>query len=164
MDVHDKLDELAALVESARAMPMSASCIVNRGEVLALLEEIRQLLPEDLAHAESLLQEREVVVEEGRLEASRLLAQAEEERRRLVSATEVGQAAHAEAAAIIAAAREEAGAIRQEVDDYVDTKLANFEVVLTKTLAAVTRGREKLRGQGDLADLGPGPGTSPPSR
>ena len=35
--------------------------------------------------------------------------------------------------------------MRGEVDDYVDTKLANFEVVLDKTLAAVHRGREKLQ-------------------
>jgi hypothetical protein len=34
--------------------------------------------------------------------------------------------------------------MRSEVDDYVDAKLANFEIVLNKTLAAVLRGREKL--------------------
>ena len=51
MDVHEKLDELVAQVESARSMPMSASCIVNRGEMLALLDEVRALLPEELAHA-----------------------------------------------------------------------------------------------------------------
>ena len=38
MDVHDKLDELSALVEGARAMPMSASCVVNRAQVLDLLD------------------------------------------------------------------------------------------------------------------------------
>ena len=36
-------------------MPMSASCMVNRGEMLALLDEVRALLPEELAHAEQLL-------------------------------------------------------------------------------------------------------------
>ena len=40
MDVHEKLDEITALVENARAMPMSASCIVNRAEVVTLLEEL----------------------------------------------------------------------------------------------------------------------------
>ena len=48
----------------------------------------------------------------------------------------------------------EAYAIRQEVDDYVDQKLANFEVVLNKTLSAVHRGREKLRGRQELDELG----------
>ena len=48
MDVHDKLDELSALVEGARAMPMSASCVVNRAQVLDLLDEARGLLPTSL--------------------------------------------------------------------------------------------------------------------
>ena len=39
MDIHDKLDDLSALVESARAMPMSASCVVNRAQILDLLDE-----------------------------------------------------------------------------------------------------------------------------
>jgi hypothetical protein len=43
--------------------------------------------------------------------------------------------------------------MRMEVDDYVDTKLANFEIVLNKTLAAVLRGREKLHGRHDMEEL-----------
>jgi hypothetical protein len=35
----------------------------------------------------------------------------------------------------------------------VDAKLANFEVVLTKTLATVEKGRQKLRGRVDAATL-----------
>ena len=72
MDVHDKLDELIAIVENARSMPMSASCMVNRGEVLGLLEEVRALLPEELRHAQLLLADRETVVDEGRREAERI--------------------------------------------------------------------------------------------
>ena len=68
MDVHEKLDELSSLVEEARSMPMSASCIVNRAELLGLLEELRELLPEEFRHAQLLLDDREAVVEEGRRE------------------------------------------------------------------------------------------------
>ncbi|MDQ1621495.1 MAG: hypothetical protein QOE19_4064 [Actinomycetota bacterium] len=147
MDVHDKLDELTALVENARSMPMSASCIVNRAEVLGLLEEMRELLPEEFRHAQLLLSDREAVVDEGRREALQVIADAEVERRRLTSETEVVAAAELHAEEIREAARQEAETMRAEVDDYVDTKLANFEVALDKTMAAVRRGREKLRGR-----------------
>lgn len=155
MDVHDKLDELIAVVEDARSMPMSASCIVNRGEVLGLLEEIRALLPEEFRHAQLLLADRDSVVDEGRREAARIIGRAEEERLAMTSDTEVVAEAQRQAAKIRNDAAEEARSMRGEVDDYVDTKLANFEVVLEKTLAAVHRGREKLRGRtahGDLAE------------
>ncbi len=151
MDVHDKLDELTALVENARAMPMSASCVINRGDLLALVEEIRELLPEEFRHAELLLHDRESVVDEGRREARRLIEVAEAEAARLVAETELLQQARRQADEITALSHEDAVAMRREVDDYVDTKLAHFEVLLERTLVAVNRGRERLRG-GSVGD------------
>lgn len=146
MDVHDKLDELSALVENARAMPMSASCVVNRGELLALVEEVRELLPEEFRHAELLLHDRESVIDEGRREARRLIEAAASEAARLVAETELLQQARHQADQITEEAHDDAAAMRREVDDYVDTKLANFEVVLERTLVAVHRGRDRLQG------------------
>ncbi len=162
MDVHDKLDEITSLVESARAMPMSASCIVNRGEVLALLDELRALLPEELDLADQLLADREQVVSEGRSEAEHIMAAAEEERLRLVSETEVYAQAQREASRIIADAETEAAAMRAETDGYIDGKLATFEISLNKTLAAVHRGRDKLRGQAEEHELGDDTGSFDP--
>jgi cell division septum initiation protein DivIVA len=149
VDVHEKLDELSSLVEEARSMPMSASCIVNRAELLGLLEELRELLPEEFRHAQLLLDDREAVVEEGRREAQKVIAEAEVQRDLLTSETAVVAAAEIRAEEIRLAAVEEAQTMRAEVDDYVDSKLANFEVVLDKTMAAVHRGRDKLRGRTD---------------
>ena len=153
MTVRDKLDEIVATIEAARAMPMSASCIVNRTEMLAQLEELRAMLPGQLAEAEVVLQSRADVVEEGRGEAQRIIDEAKRERARLIARTEVAQEAAREAERIVQEAEEEATKMRDDVDDYVDSKLANFEVVLGKTLAAVERGREKLRGRHPLDDL-----------
>jgi cell division septum initiation protein DivIVA len=153
VDVHDKIDELAAMVENARAMPMSASCIVNRAEMLAAIEELRELLPEEFHHASVLLSDREAVVAEGRLDAQRVIEEAHLERERMLSQTEIVAEAGRMAEQVKAAAAEEALAMRNEVDDYVDTKLANFEVALHKTLAAVHRGREKLQGRTELGEL-----------
>ena len=162
MDVHAKLDELTALVESARAMPMSASCVVNRGEVLAHLEEVRELLPSEIANAERVLRDKRAVVAEGRVEAEELLEAARAERARLVSRTEVMREATREAERIVAAAQADSERMRREIDDYVDGKLANFEVVLHKTLQAVEKGRAKISGRHELDSLaGPQPDEPP---
>jgi vacuolar-type H+-ATPase subunit H len=146
MDVHDKLAELRRAVEDARAMPMSASCMVNRAEVLSLIDGVAAALPDDLSKADSLLGDRDTVIDMGRREAERLVERARDEQRRLVSQTEVAKEAEEEAGRILAAAQKQAEDVRAEADDYVDGKLANFEVVLTKTLHAVGRGRERMRG------------------
>ena len=47
----------------------------------------------------------------------------------------------------------QAARTRGEVDDYVDARLANFEVVLQKTLATVARGRARLAGRHEQDSL-----------
>ncbi|WP_210588081.1 DivIVA domain-containing protein [Streptomyces sp. GESEQ-35] len=152
MDVQKKLDEIVAAVSSARSMPMSASCVVNRADLLTLLEEVRQALPGSLAQAQELIGGREQMVEQARQEAERIIQTAHAERGSLISDTEVARRSQNEADRIVAEARQEAEEVRGEADDYVDSKLANFEVVLTKTLGSVGRGREKLLGTGPGLD------------
>ncbi|MEV6114213.1 ATP synthase F0 subunit B [Streptomyces sp. NPDC052109] len=152
MDVQKKLDEIVSTVSGARSMPMSASCVVNRAELLAMLEELRQALPGSLAQAQELIGGREQMVEQARQEAERIIETAHAERGSLISDTEIARRSQAEADRILAEARQEAEEIRADADDYVDSKLANFEVVLTKTLGSVGRGREKLLGTGPGLD------------
>ncbi|MDQ0940459.1 ATP synthase F0 subunit B [Streptomyces sp. V1I1] len=152
MDVQKKLDEIVEAVGNARSMPMSASCVVNRAELLAMLEEVRQALPGSLAQAQELIGGREQLVEQARQEAERIIESAHAERGSLISDTQVARQSQDEADRILAEARREAEEIRAEADDYVDSKLANFEVVLTKTIGSVDRGREKLLGRGPGLD------------
>ncbi|WP_047470599.1 hypothetical protein [Streptomyces sp. M10] len=154
MDVQKKLDEIVDTVGSARSMPMSASCVINRAELLALLEEVREALPGSLAQAQELIGDREQLVEQARQEAERIIQSAHAESGTLVSGTAVAQRSQDEADRILAEARAEAEEIRAQADDYVDSKLANFEVVLTKTIGSVGRGREKLLGADLAADDG----------
>ncbi|MFD3642149.1 ATP synthase F0 subunit B [Streptomyces griseus] len=152
MDVQKKLDEIVEAVGSARSMPMSASCVVNRAELLAMLEEVRQALPGSLAQAQELLGGHEQLAVQARQEAERIIESARTERASLISGTEVARQSQSEADRILSEARREAEEVRAEADDYVDSKLANFEVVLTKTIGSVDRGREKLLGRGHGLD------------
>jgi F0F1-type ATP synthase membrane subunit b/b' len=155
LDVHDKLDELSALVAGARAMPMSSSCVVNRADLLEALDDVRRSLPADLTRADALLADADGVRAAARLDAEGIVASAHEEKMQLVSQTEIVAQAQREAGRIVAGAQDEAASMRQEIDDYIDAKLANFEIVLSKTMEAVHRGREKIQGRRAVEDLGP---------
>lgn len=153
MDVQAKLDEITALIEGARSMPMSASCVVNRSEVLAHLDELRSMLPTELASARRVIDDRSAVVAEGHGEAERIIEAAKAERARMIARTEVMKEASKEAEATLSSAQADSERMRQEIDDYVDSKLANFEVVLHKTLQAVEKGRAKISGRHELDAL-----------
>lgn len=163
MSVHDRIAELRRVVEDARSMPMSASAVVNRAELLALIDALADAARAELAEAADVVAAKDDVVGQGHRQVDDLLTEARDEQQRLASETEVLQQAREQAAAELAAARDEAAAMRREADDYVDTKLAGFEVALERSLETVRRGRERLAGSGELdmtaGDLG---GVGPP--
>ncbi len=154
-DVEAKLHQLDRLVSEAKGVPLSASVMVNRAEVDALVGELRSSLPDELTQARWVIKERDEILERAHADANRLMDDARAERDRLISEQEIVRTAERDAHRLIDDAREHARQIRLEAEDYVDAKLANFEVVLHKTLSAVEKGRQRLRGRiaaDDLAD------------
>src|SRR5664280_1001828 len=171
MDVHDRLDELTAMVRSAKAMPMSASCLVNRAEMVDILERLRAELPADLDHAVALLSEREAVLGAGREEAERILEGAHGERELLIEQTDVLVEARARATTVTTQARGESTRLLADADDYVDSKLAEFEALLGQLTSQVNNGRLRLSTRRDAGLTrfqgktdGAAQGGSPPGR
>ncbi|MEV0716754.1 hypothetical protein [Asanoa sp. NPDC050611] len=145
MDPFEQIDEIIAMVETARAVPMSRhSAMIDRGPMIAKLDELRADLPGELRRAAALLDERDKIMDAGKREADRIISEGEAEHARLVSVNEITVSAEHEGARIVAEARAEAQRLREEVDDYVDTALANFEQFLTRALASIERGRDKM--------------------
>jgi cell division septum initiation protein DivIVA len=189
LGVRDRLSQLTATVRGAKTMPMSASCLVNRAEILDALERILADLPADLEHRDALLSDREAVLAAAREQAERILEDARGEREQLVgqgqrilldalaererlidqgelSLQEAGVERErlVEQSDLLVAARARAATVHEQscaastrlladADDYVDRKLAEFEVLLGELGAQVNNGRLHLtaRREADLA-------------
>jgi uncharacterized protein YdeI (YjbR/CyaY-like superfamily) len=149
MDSTEKLNTAIAMVEEARGVPLSASCVVHRGEMLEILNHARDYLPVDFITAEGILEDRDQIIEEGRNSAEAMIATAREDVARMIEQTSIVQAARDEAQRILDDARSVAAEERAEVETYIDGRLATLEVILNKTLDAVARGRERLEGADD---------------
>jgi F0F1-type ATP synthase membrane subunit b/b' len=145
--VQGVLEALTATVAGARAMPMSSSVLVNKAELLDLIEQAREALPQQLTQADALLADVEAAKEQARADAAEIVAQARQEAERLVESEAVTVAARQKAAQILADAQEQADALRRDADDYCDRRLADFEIDLGKVLAQVQAGRAKLAGR-----------------
>ena len=74
----EKLAYLRELILNARAMPMSASCVINRSEVLAAIDDVIENLPYEIADAQRVIDTSASKVAEGQAEAGRILAEARE--------------------------------------------------------------------------------------
>ncbi len=72
----EKLAHLRELILNARAMPMSASCVINRGDVLSAIDDVIDNLPDEIADAQQVLDTSDAKIAEGEAEAKRILADA----------------------------------------------------------------------------------------
>ena len=106
------LTELIESVETARAVPMSASCVLPREKVLDLLDELREVLPPEMDEARTVIATRDRLLKDAYEAAAESRARAVAEADTLLAdaqhnAEQTRTAANDEAAEILRAAREE---------------------------------------------------------
>ncbi|WP_208027244.1 hypothetical protein [Rhabdothermincola sediminis] len=153
-ETEEVLLQLREMIEAARPVPLSASSMIAKDEVLELIDEAIARLPEELRAARWLLKEREEYLARVRHQGEELLEQARARAERMVQRTEVVKAAEQRAYQIIDTAESEARRLRHEVEDFCDQKLASFEIVLERTQKLVAAGRAKLQGTNLLGETG----------
>lgn len=209
--LYETVDELTSVIENARSVPMSGSCMVPRDHLLDLLDDLRESLPAEVHKAGAIVEQRTAILQQAQAEAERLtgvtrsesdqilaqaelqrdemlgtahreaddiIARAEAEAERLVAEgqrqregliddgeavqAELLAAAHAEHERLVtetevyrtAVARSdelgeqtmaEVARMRAEVDEYVDTRLADFGTTLERMMRSVEAARATLR-------------------
>jgi uncharacterized protein (DUF3084 family) len=144
-DLETILLQIREMIDTARTMPMSASVLVNRDEALELLDHGLGTMPDELRHARWLLKERDEYLSQARRDAEDIVEAARVQAERMVERTEVAREARRVAQQVVAHAESDSRRLRHEAEDYIDQKLAAFEVVLDRTMQAVHKGREQLQ-------------------
>lgn len=135
--VFEALDALVTVVEEARGLPMTATCVVPRGNVLDLLDDLREALPDELDDAQDVLDHRDELVTRAEQRSDELTEEAERE------ATQAVADAKAEAEALVTEAREQAEQLvaraRHEADRAVADARAQHRELLDRAHAEAER-------------------------
>jgi cell division septum initiation protein DivIVA len=159
MDLAGRLAQLEQIVQDAKSMPLSSSVLISRDEVLEILHEMQESLPEEIKQARWVVKDREELLVKARAEGDRIIEQAHEDQRRMSMKDAVAKRAQEESARMLQEAEDTTVGMRREAEDYVDAKLAAFEIALrkiledaqatarslAKTLDQVEVGRDRLR-------------------
>jgi len=132
------------IIATAPTMPLSSSPRIDRDEIIEILEETLHRLPEEMRHARWMIKERQEFVSKTRREADELLEAARVQAERMVQRTEVVRAAEQRARQISEAADGDARRLRHETEDFLDQRLASFEILLDKLSKTVQAGRSRL--------------------
>ena len=138
--------------------------MINRDEVLDLLDEAIERLPDELRAARWLLKEREEFLAKVRREGDEILDQARARAERMVQRTEVVKASRGRGPARSSTPAEaEARRLRHECEDFCDQKLASFEIVLERTLKMVRRRPREAPGRRSTPARSPRSDGPPPT-
>jgi dsDNA-specific endonuclease/ATPase MutS2 len=132
-------------VRRAKAMPLSNNALVARSELLQVLEDALERLPEELRHARWMLRERDDFLSKTRREAEDILSASRAQAESLVQRSEIVRQAHHSAQRVVDRANDEARAMRRQAEEYCDRKLSLFEELLERTTKTVQSGRRKLQ-------------------
>jgi cell division septum initiation protein DivIVA len=146
--VFESLDALVSVVEEARGLPMTSNCVVPRGDVLELLDDVREALPGELDDAQDVLDRRDEIVTEAEQEAEHARSTAHAEAEQLVAqaraeAERTVTTARTQAEQLLAEARHEAERAvaegRRQYGDLVERGRAEAERLVAAGRAAHER-------------------------
>jgi len=153
MDVLVLIDKLDDLVHNAKSVPMTDTVRVDKEEIYDILDQMRATIPEEIKQARWIVKERQEMLAEAKRESERIIKEAREKQDDLIGQEEVTKQAERAAEDIVEDARSREREIRLGAEDYADEILNTLEVNLSKFIAAVQRGRERLQGKDEAEEL-----------
>jgi cell division septum initiation protein DivIVA len=158
--LYETVDELSRVIENARSVPMSGSCMVPRDQLLDLLDDLRENLPEEVHAAGAIVEQRTEILEQAQAEAEQLTGRTREDADRLVAAArrqreevlaaarrqrdELLARAQAEAEDLLAQAESEADRMIAEARAHHEALLADAEAQQAEMITAARAEHERL--------------------
>ena len=145
-DINRLIDMLFERIEDAKSPALKPNMsLVDRDEILDLLEELRAQLPVEIKRAQELLAAREKFVEEAKRDVDRMMRQAELEAKTKISESEVMYAAREKARQIVTRAEERSRQLYQVANSYAEDALARTEEAVQAALDEVKQSRVRFR-------------------
>ena len=145
-DINRLIDMMYERIEDAKSPALKPNLsMVDRDEMLDLLDELRAAVPAEVKRAQELLAARDKFIEDTKREADRVMRQAELEAKAKISESEVMYAAKEKARQIVARAEERSRQLYQVANEYAEDALARTEEAVQAALDEVKQSRVRFR-------------------
>jgi len=145
MEILSLLDALEDAIENAVSVPFSGKCMVDRNEILELIQDIRLKLPDEIKQAKWISKERARILAEAQQEADDIVKNAESRIAAMVNEHEISQKAYEQAETILSNAKKSAREIRLGTREYADNILGRVEEMLKEMLEVIQENRNELK-------------------
>ena len=145
-NIEDIIGALYDLVQDARAMPLAADkCILERDQVLDMLDEVIAELPGELKQSRTIVESRNELISQARREAEGILRQAQDQAKQLVTKEAIYQEAKRRSEDLVNQTQAKINQLRKAGNDYMDDALRRTEETIAQALDEVRDTRMKFR-------------------
>ena len=141
MDIVEIVDMMEEAIEKASAVPLTGKVMIDKGELLAYIQEIRLVYPDELMEAKWVKEERQRNLSDHENRAEAIQKNAEETQMQLIDEHEITKAAYEQANELVNAAQQKSIEIKTDTDQYVDDVLNDVEHRLDLLLRKVREDR-----------------------
>ncbi|WP_333886568.1 ATPase [Clostridium sp.] len=132
MDVIKLLEYLQEIIDTSAKVPLSKKVMVNKSEILEILDRIINCIPSELKKAQWIIEEKERILTEAVQEADDIKKQNLSLLRRQIENHDITKEANIRAEEIISSAQKNARAIRIGARDYADEMLNQLDSEISR--------------------------------
>lgn len=145
MEIFTLLDTLEDILDKSKHIPFTEKGIVDKEEVLEIIQEIRLKLPDELKQAKWIKEERGKILQEAEKEADDIVREAENRIIAMIDEHEITRKAYDQKAEIIETANEMSREITKGTKDYADGILENLEVAINNINASIAEALKTIQ-------------------
>jgi vacuolar-type H+-ATPase subunit H len=127
MKVLDLLEEIIEVCDTASGVPLTNKIMVDKAELLEIVDDIRKAMPEEIQQAQFIRTERDRILNEAKEEYDRIIKDAEQRADILVEQNEITTRAKAHAKEITEQVEANVKHLKLSTYDYVDKVLFDFQ-------------------------------------
>ncbi|MCK9478975.1 MAG: ATPase [Firmicutes bacterium] len=141
MEILEIIDVLEDTIEKGLNIPLASKCMLDKDELLELIQEIRLKLPDDLKQAKWVKDERQRILMEAQKEANDIIKSTEDKIISMINENEITKRAREKAEEIITSANKRSKEIRLGTRQYADDILTDMEEIMEKTMQTLRNNR-----------------------
>ena len=145
MDIEQLIDALEDKIDSCTTIPIWGRGIIDKDELLDMIQDIRMKYPDEMKQAKWVKEERQRIINDAQQEAAGIIKAAEDKIAAMVNEHDITQQAYEKANQIVDSAQKNSHEIRVGANQYADDVLRALEEELIKTAETIRANRNGSR-------------------
>lgn len=145
MDILNLLERIEDIVEDASKLPLSNKVMIDKEEILEIINEIRLKMPDEINRASWVAKERQRILQEAQSEADDYVRKVKEQQKILIEESEITRQAKQYANQIALEAEKKCIEMKMGAYNYSDDILSKLQEKINEINDIIENNREILR-------------------